>query len=147
MAPCADAPRIPRTAVAAAVGPLLATFAAAVWTLLGWVAGADPFWPMPVLNVAEAAAVRDHAEVVRLIVAGQDPNRKWPVAPDLIDGNAHQMTPLEAAIEIRRLELVHLLLRHGARVTAETRAPLVERARALGATDIVSVLEHTEPGS
>jgi hypothetical protein len=52
------------------------------------------------------------------------------------------MTPLEAAIAIRRLELVQLLLRHGAAVTPQTRAHLVERARDAGASDIVDFLER-----
>ena len=142
--PHSVAPRVAWLPAIAAAGPLIVPFAACVWVLVGWAAGTNPFWPMPELNLAEAAAVRDHAEVVRLIEAGHDPNRKWPIAPDVIDSSAHEMTPLEAAISIRRLELVQLLLRHGARVTAGDRANLVERARAAGAPDIVTFLERLE---
>ena len=145
--PAHDGPRVPVVADVMAVAPLLAPLAAAVWILIGWAAGANPFWPVPDLNVAEAAAVRDHAEVVRLIEAGQDPNRTWRVAPDLIDGSEHALTALEAAVEIRRLELVQLLLRHGARVTPAIRGPLVERARQLGAADIAEFFERLDTRS
>ena len=132
---------VPHVAAWAAVGPLLLPFAATLWIIVGWAIGTDPFWPTPVLNVAEAAAVRDHAEVVRLIQQGEDPNRRWPVRIDLLDSQAHMMTPLEAAIEIRRLELVQLLIKHGAQVTPENRPSLVDRAKDGGATDIVEFLE------
>jgi hypothetical protein len=69
------------------------------------------------------------------------------VAPDLIDGSEHAMTPLEAAVEIRRLELVQLLLRHGVRVTPAIRGPLAERARQLGAADIADFLEQLDTRS
>ena len=127
----------------AAVAPLLIPFVAALWVVLGALVGATPFWPTPALNVAEAAAVRDHAEVVRLIRRGEDPNARFAVRAELIDGEGHQMTPLEAAVEIRRLELVKLLVRHGARVTPESRSLLSARAAALGAPDIVQYLEQS----
>ena len=135
--------RVPLIAAAATAGPPAAAILAAAWVLAGWVLGTNPFWPVPELNVAEAAAVRDHAEVVRLIEAGQDPNRAWPVRVDIIDGNAHMMTPLEAAVRIRRLELVKLLVRHGAAITPATRAALIERAALVEANDIVAYFNQS----
>jgi len=122
------------------IGPLLVPFVLAVAVIAGWAAGANPFWPTPDLNVAEAAAVRDHAEVVRLIESGQNPNRAWPIRVGIIDDAVHTMTPLEAAVEIRRLELVKLLIRHGAVLTDAARAALTERASARQADDIVAFL-------
>ena len=133
--------RVSRLAAAAVCAPMLATLLLAVYVVAGWVAGTDPFWPTPELNVAEAALVRDHAEVVRLIQLGHDPNRSWPVRADVNDGRAATMTPLEAAIRIRRLELVELLLRHGARVTPVERPGLIELAKTSDAPDIAEYLE------
>src|ERR671919_925584 len=97
----------------AIVAPHVVVFAAAVWLMFGWAIDRDPFWPAEALTLSEAAAVRDHAEVVRLIEEGHDPNRKWPVRAGLLDGDAHMMGPLEAAVRIRRLSLVELLMRSG----------------------------------
>ena len=86
--------------------------------------------------------VRDAGEAVRLIRAGHDPNRAWPVRADLSDsGQPEVLTPLEAAVQIRRLEFVQLLVREGARMTAAERSTLVDRARRLGAGDITDYLQ------
>ncbi|MGH9346754.1 MAG: hypothetical protein ACRD26_05750 [Vicinamibacterales bacterium] len=145
MSDTATSGRIHTALAAAAVGPLLVPMAAALWVIVGWMAGADPFWRTPELNVAEAASVRDHAEVVRLIETGQDPNRTWPVRPGLIDGEGHEMTPLDAAVAIGRLDLVKLLVRHGAAITAENRPALVARAEARDARDITAYLTQPLP--
>jgi hypothetical protein len=137
--------RVPVAAAIAAVAPQVVPLVAALFVLVGWLAGINPFWPTPDVNVAEAAAVRDHAEVVRLIEAGQDPNRRWPVRADIIDGDSHTMTPLEAAVEIRRLELVKLLVRHGASITPAARIALSERSAAHGASDIATYLAQLTP--
>jgi len=91
--------------------------------------------------------VRDHAEVVRLIHGGADPNRSWLVASDFSDSHRPEtITPLEAAVQIRRLELVELLVREGATVDEPVRARLVARARDLHADDIVAYLNRRGEG-
>ncbi len=85
--------------------------------------------------------VRDHAEVVRLIRAGQDPNGHWLIREEASDdGHAQLATALEAAVKIRRLELVQLLVREGATVTPQVRARLLDLAKTVGAPDIADYL-------
>jgi hypothetical protein len=122
--------------------PHLVVFAAGVWLLVGWAIGLDPFWPTGTLTLSEAAAVRDHAEVVRLIEAGHDPNRRWPVRAGLLDGAAQMISPLEAAVRIRRLSLVELLMRSGAAPDMQERSALVEVALAAGAPDVAAFLRN-----
>ena len=108
-----------------------------LYVLVGWVSGSNPFWTVPDLTLSEATMVRDAGEAVRLIRAGHDPNRAWPVRADLSDsGQPEELTPLEAAVQIRRLEFVQLLVR----MTAAERSTLVDRARRLGAGDITDYL-------
>jgi hypothetical protein len=139
VAPGQDPP-VSRAAAIAVAAPFLVTAAIALSVIAGWVAGTDPLWPLPDLNVAEAAVVRDHAEVVRLIRLGQDPNRSWPVRAEFNEGHAATMTPLEAAVHIKRLELVELLVREGARVAGANRTSLVARAVESGSRDIAEYL-------
>ena len=108
-------------AVAPAVVLVCVEFGVLVWAS---VAG-HPRWPDEHLNLSEAAATRDTAEMVRLIDGGHDPNGHYPVRPGLVDNNAEvHITPLEAAIAIRRAELVDLLFKDGVRLTADEWARL-----------------------
>jgi hypothetical protein len=132
-----------------AVAPLLVTFLASSWVVLGWVAGGSPFWPDPMLTLSEAAGVGNAGEVVRLItVEHQDPNRAWPVREGIL-GLPQTVTPLEAAVAIRRIELVRVLLRHGAVVpeTGPARAALICRAMSANAPDIAAMFLQMGDGS
>ena len=60
--------------------------------------GQHPMWPHEEVNLAEAAGVREEAEVTRLIEQGQDPNASYPVRPGLLFGRPTTLTPLEAAV-------------------------------------------------
>jgi hypothetical protein len=118
---------------------LLASLAVVAGQLIGW----SPFWPVPEVNVAEAAAVSDAGEVVRLIVdEGQDPNRRWPVRSGIVGQQPLMLTPLEAAIVIRREPLVPVLLRHGVVVpdSGPARTDLICRAVAFEADRIAEML-------
>ena len=130
------------------VAPLLIVFAASLWTIVGWAAGASPFWPEPGLTVAEAAALGNAGEVARLIeVEHQDPNRAWPVREGIL-GTSRTVTPLEAAVSVRRAGVVQVLLREGASPSSATvRAALICRAAASGAADVVNLLLKTADGS
>lgn len=128
----------------ALVAPLSVPLCLAIYVIVGWAIGSNPFWTEPDLTLSEAAMVRDAGEAVRLIRAGHDPSRGWPVRADLSDtGEAEVITPLEAAVQIRRLELVQLLVREGARVTAIERLALLDRAQRVGARDITDYLQKT----
>ena len=151
---CAIAPLV-------AVAPLLLGFIASLAVAGGVVVGWRPFWPEPRLNVAEAAGLNNAGEVVRLIVdEHQDPNRRWPmragiiddgvlVRSGIVDHDSVMMTPLEAAIAIRREPLIPVLLRHGAVIPEHgpERAALICRAMAVGADRIVEMLVKTDDGS
>ena len=133
----------------AAVAPLLLTFLASAWIVLGWAAGASPFWPDPQMTLSEAAGIGNAGEVARLItVERQDPNRAWSVREGIL-GSAQTATPLEAAVAIRRIELIPVLLRHGAVVpeSGAARAALICRAVAAAAPDIVEMLLNMGDGS
>ena len=128
-----------------AVAPTLIAFAAAVWSVAGWASGAGPFWPQPTLTLSEAAGLNNAGEVVRLItVEGQDPNRAWPVRDGIL-GDAKRVTPMEAAISIRRIELIRILMREGAIIPEHgvERAALICRAVAAGDGEIVDLLLAT----
>lgn len=121
--------------------PMLAVLAGSAAVAAGWAVGAEPFWPVHDLTLSEAAAVRDGAEVLRLIEMGHDPNRRWPVREDIIDGERHDITPLEAAILIRRLQVVEILVRNGVTLTPAQRQELVAKSREHEAADIAAFLQ------
>jgi hypothetical protein len=73
-----------------------------------------PIWPHQSLSLAEAAGVRDEAEVTRLVEDGADPNARYPVRPGVVFDVAMRLTPLEAAVAARDPEMVDRLLTLGA---------------------------------
>jgi|SRR5215510_6417480 len=89
----------------------------AVALLLGAV-GRHPMWPHRELNLSEAAAVRDEAEVVRLIEYGEDPNGRREIRPGLLFDSVVRLSPLEAAVASQRAEMIELLLANGALMDA-----------------------------
>lgn len=95
----------------AAPGCLLA--AASVIALALAAIDRHPLWPRESMNIAEAAAVRDEAEVVRLVERGEDFNVRYPVRPGLLFPPATQLTPIEAAIASDDPMVVQWLLQRG----------------------------------
>jgi hypothetical protein len=79
-----------------APGCLLA--AASLVALTMAVFGEHPMWPHEEVNLAEAAGVREEAEVTRLIEQGHDPNARYPVRAGLLFERTVRLTPLEAAV-------------------------------------------------
>lgn len=127
-------------------GPALAVAGWDASGLLMSTVSDHPRWPDLELNLSEAAAVRDHAEVTRLIERGDDPNARLAVRPGLL-GNDNEVpaTPLEAAISERRPELVDMLLEQGARPSSEDWLRLRCVAEQRNYTDIVAVLDVRRP--
>jgi hypothetical protein len=72
-----------------------------------------PMWPHQSLSLAEAAGVRDEAEVTRLVEDGADPNARYPVRPGVVFDVGMRLTPLEAAVASRDPEMVERLLALG----------------------------------
>lgn len=105
-----------------------------------------PRWPRTSLNLSEAAAVRDHAEVARLLETGESPNARRPVRPGLVGNDVEvEATPLEAAVSIRRPELMDLLFERGARPSTADWLHLRCSAEALGYADVVANLDMRRP--
>jgi hypothetical protein len=78
-----------------------------------------PLWPRQQLNLSEAAAVRDAAEIVRLIESSEDPNAARDVRPGLLAQEAVRATPLEAAVAMKDPEIARVLLVNGAVMDAQ----------------------------
>ena len=66
----------------------------------------------PISDLAEAAAMGEPATVVRMIGAGEDPNRVRPVRPERVGANWASAN--EAAVLVQDLEMVRLLDAMGA---------------------------------
>src|SRR6188474_3471766 len=86
----------PAAFVVAMPGCLLAAASLAALMLAAF--GEYPMWPHEDVNLAEAAGVREEAEVARLIERGQDPNASYPVRAGLLFERPAKLTPLEAAV-------------------------------------------------
>jgi hypothetical protein len=92
----------------AAPGCLLAAASAVALMLAAF--GHHPMWPHQPTNLAEAAGVRDEAEVARLIEDGENPNVRYPIRPGLIFDVPTRLTPLEAAVAADDAQMVTRLL-------------------------------------
>jgi hypothetical protein len=103
----------------AVAGPAALLIAVEIVVLAMASFGQHPRWPVVAVNASEAAAIRDFAEVARLIERGEDPNRAQAVRSGIIDANEHRLTPLEAATVAERDEIVSYLLMHGAEPAAD----------------------------
>jgi hypothetical protein len=110
--------------------------------------GRTPLSYGPMRNIAEAAALGHASEVLRLLAAGQDPNRVWTVRRDMISSTITEVTALEAAVWSRREQMIELLDREGAIVGQDARRHLACLAADLPnpVEEIVEYLspEHTE---
>jgi hypothetical protein len=94
---------------------------------LGWIAvlalastGEHPIWSHTPRNLPEAAAFRDGAAIVRMARQGEDVNASGEVREGYISREPVTVTPLEAAVEARRGEIVRLLFELGAAPHAAT---------------------------
>jgi hypothetical protein len=107
--------------------------------------GIDPVWHVEPVTLPEAAALRDNAEAMRLIGLGADPNRAGLVRANFAHNKAQMLTPLEAAVGIRRADMVELLLENGARMDGETWTRLICFADVVDAGDVRALLEQRRP--
>ena len=96
--------------------------AAALWVSVLAVTGftgQHPIWTIQPRNLAEAAAFRDGAAVVRRVEAHEDINRAEEVRARVVLPTAATLTPLEAAAATRERGMVQLLIDLGASLDAE----------------------------
>jgi hypothetical protein len=141
-APPQAAPRL-LTALFAAPGVIFVLLTATL--VIGPLVGFDPIWRSEALTLPEAAGLRDNGEVLRLLRDGADINAAGPIRPDFIKSYEITMTPLEAAVGIRRADMVKLLLDRGAVMDQQSWPGLVCFARQERATDVEALLVERAP--
>lgn len=107
--------------------------------------GIDPAWYVEPVTLPEAAALRDNGEVMRLIGLGADPNKPGTVRAGFAHNEEKMLTPLEAAVGIRRGDMVELLLENGAQMDAATWTRLLCFADVVRAGDVRALLERRRP--
>ena len=78
-----------------------------------------PMWPHQQMNLSEAAAVRDLAEIVRLIESSEDPDAPRDIRPGFLAEHRVRATPLEAAVAAGDPEVARVLLTNGAVMDAQ----------------------------
>lgn len=121
-------------------GCLLAVASVVALTMAAF--GHHPMWPHQPTNLAEAAGVREEAEVARLLEQGHDPNARYPIRPGLIFDHPTRLTPLEAAVANDDSEMVRRLLAQGAGMDAA----LWTHLRCIaGGDDVPSTLDQYRP--
>ena len=116
-----------------------ATIAVAAFAALELL-GQTPSSPGPVRNIAEAVASGRAPDVMRLLAAGQKPNRLWLVRRVVISSTMTQVTAFEAAIVSGRPPMLALLRRQGAGADAQTLDHLQCLASDLSALEIIDLL-------
>src|SRR5688500_142346 len=114
--------------------------------LLGLAFGIDPLWRVEPLTLAEAAALRDDGQDVRLIHAGENPNAPTTVRAELLRNDPLTLTPLEAAAGSDRPDISEVLLEHGPILAAATWTRVVCLATAIEADEAVDLLARRRPG-
>jgi hypothetical protein len=122
--------------------PAVALGACLLMALVLGVFGRHPMWPDDKLNLSEASAAKDEAEVMRLIGYGEDPNVVRDVRAGLLTDHAVQLTALEAAVVSQRTEMVERLLQNGAVMDAR----VWSRVRCMaGGNEMPSYLDARRP--
>lgn len=130
------------------LAPAAAWFTGAAAIVLASVAGFPALAVPADLTLAEAAAIRDEAEVLKRIRSGADPNVPALVRRGIISDPEYLLTPLEAATAAGHVEVVRLLVANGAALNARNFPVLYCLAQTKEAADIVAVLkEHAPPGA
>jgi hypothetical protein len=117
-------------------GPAITVFA--VWgsvLAIAVLSGTHPVWGLRPDNLAEAAAFRDGAAVVRRVEAGEDLNQPGSIRERIILPERATLTPIEAAAISGHTGMVQLLIDLGATADAAS------WERAFCATDDESIRE------
>ena len=133
---------------AALAGPSLVWIAGvAAIVLLAIATGYRPFASPSDLTLSEAAALRDGLEITRLIRLGANPNARASVRRDIIRSTPLELTPLEAAVAIRRADVMALLVREGARIDVASYPVLQCLAEFQKAGEVIDYLEKAAPAA
>lgn len=112
--------------------------------LLVAVLGYQPLWANRRVTLTRAAHGGDTATVFRMLSAGSDPNAAEPM-PFERRAEPVVLTPLEAGVESRQVEVVQLLIKMGARASESDRQRLACLATAVDASEVAVYLQSTMP--
>jgi len=104
----------------------------------------EPLWASRDVSLADAAHNGDIATVFRMVSGGADPNHAEAVPFEHRAAPA-MLTPLEAGVESRQVEVVQVLLRAGAKADETQRARLACLAAAVDAPEIADYLRTSLP--
>ena len=137
----------PRVIAAALAMPAVILLAATALLLLAVPFGYRAFAAPANLTMSEAAILRDQAEVLRQLQHGVDPHALQSIREGIIADDIFTMTPFEAAIAGRHLEVLELLVRNGAAVSDHEARRLICLSRAKEAPEITTFLEQHSPSS
>ena len=99
-----------RLAILLVAAPAVTLAGAWLFWVGGTLAGEHPLWGMTPGNIAEAAAFRDGAAIVRRVSNGEDPAAAGEVRAGFLSRESVTLTPMEAAARGSREEIVRLLL-------------------------------------
>ena len=113
--------------------------------LVGQQLGVAPFVPGRTVTLAEAAALEDEADIVRLVGAGADPNAPSFVRRTRLRAVHRAMTPLEAAAGTRHASVVQVLLEAGARIDARNFPQLWCAAETARSDEVLALLRKHQP--
>ncbi|MEQ1909748.1 MAG: hypothetical protein ABMA15_13050 [Vicinamibacterales bacterium] len=96
-------------------------------------------------TLSEAAASGEAARAVELLIRGQDPNRVWPVAANVLSHATYELLPIDAAILSRRIQMVALMQRHGAKTANPVGSACL--ARAIGLPEAQAFIGAPQAGN
>jgi hypothetical protein len=125
--------------------PPASVLACAVIILQLAAVGFESVWTSRYVTLVEASRNGDIAGVYRLVSAGSDPNQSDAVR--LEGDRVTMLTPLEAAVESRQVEVLQVLVHAGARASEDDRQTLVCLAAAVNAPEVADYLHSTLPPS
>ena len=127
--------------------PALLWLTAAAALLVAVPGGYRAFAAPADLTLAEAAALGDRAEVLRLVGAGVDPNMAARVRGGMIGNDDVVLKPLAAAIAVGRVDVVDLLVRHDAGLHSADIPGLLCLAEKAEKNSVIAFLKAREPGA
>ena len=131
------------TTLAVGFPPLLLALAIIAFVTLA-AAGIHPLWPSSDWSLPEAAITANDAAIVRLVLAGADPNARSRVRAPLVSGDI-ELTPLEAAIGSQEQRTLRTILKYGAALDGDSARNAVCLAH-LRAPHLVPILQaHGAP--
>jgi hypothetical protein len=132
--------RVSRPVLVAAAAPACLVTLGVVVFMLFEMSGRTLSSEGPTRNIAEAAALGSDSTVMRLLLAGEDPNQVVEVRAYAISSSIRRVSGVEAAMWNHSVELITLLDRFGAIAEGENRRRLTCLAADLHLENILKYL-------